>query len=186
MVDLEFKSRLPYFVPLSLLRHLEASEVGDLVDETSDDPQVRGLSYLGEEDLASIKAMPLLTQGRLSVQPVTDVAFAAIQKLGEKGGWENLQLGKPKPKPKPKPKATPQPKAEVTSKPKAKRPRKHKGKKPKDEDADSEGDEPPAKRPKMEGVVEEGPPPSRRSTRTKPAGSSGQGSVGVLDSAETP
>ena len=31
--------------------------------------------------------MPLVGKGRLSVQPVSDVAFAAIVRMGKEGGW---------------------------------------------------------------------------------------------------
>lgn len=42
-----------------------------------------------EAELES-KEMPLLTRGRLSVQPVPPLAYDAICLLGEKGGHEHL------------------------------------------------------------------------------------------------
>lgn len=36
--------------------------------------------------------MDLITRGRLSVQRVTDKAWAAIQALAEKGGWEEVSF----------------------------------------------------------------------------------------------
>lgn len=37
--------------------------------------------------LAALVEMPLVGKGRLSVQPVSDLAFAAVVRMGERGGW---------------------------------------------------------------------------------------------------
>jgi len=34
--------------------------------------------------------MPLLTRGRLSVQPVPEAAYEGVAELGRRGGWEEL------------------------------------------------------------------------------------------------
>jgi len=79
MVDVTFNRRLPLLVPLALLRSLAA-----LASPPS------SLSYLTNRHLAGIKEMDLLNRGRLSVQPVEDVAWEAIELLGVKGGWEDI------------------------------------------------------------------------------------------------
>ncbi|KAG9003179.1 hypothetical protein FRB94_003340 [Tulasnella sp. JGI-2019a] len=108
MVDLQFKARLPNFVSLAFLRYLEtcthdnletiASSVGVQNLDASKVVDPQGLSYLSEAELQAIKDMPLLSQGRLSVQRVGETAFNAISKLGQFGGWEGLSFNKPKPK----------------------------------------------------------------------------------------
>ncbi|KDQ15348.1 hypothetical protein BOTBODRAFT_131112 [Botryobasidium botryosum FD-172 SS1] len=77
MVDVKFNRRLPFLVSLVVLRALAS---------LSAPPSY--LPYLTENHLAGIKSMNLLNRGRLSVQPVEDVAWEAIELLGEKGGWE--------------------------------------------------------------------------------------------------
>ena len=79
MVDLAFISRLEFFVPLSLLRSLAA-----LTTPPS------SLPYFTSRHLDGIKNMNLLNRGRLSVQPVEDVAWEAVELLGTKGGWEEM------------------------------------------------------------------------------------------------
>ncbi|KAJ7634861.1 DUF55-domain-containing protein [Roridomyces roridus] len=81
MVDLSFGSRAKHFVPLKLLR---------LITDASSAPA--GLDYLGDDEIAAIKSMDLVTRGRLSVQRVTPAAWAAIELLAEKGGWDELDL----------------------------------------------------------------------------------------------
>lgn len=76
MVDVKFVMRLPHFVPLRVLQ--------DLTNNKLEVPD-----YISTEDLQSIKAMPLLNRGRLSVQPVSSEAFEAIRKLGLNGGWSS-------------------------------------------------------------------------------------------------
>ncbi|BGP13431.1 hypothetical protein JCM10213v2_001351 [Rhodosporidiobolus nylandii] len=76
MVD--FVSKLPHLVPLSLLQLLPSAP--------SDLPA--SLSYLTASHLNAIKASHLLTRGRLSVQPASDEFFEACRTMGEKGGWE--------------------------------------------------------------------------------------------------
>ena len=91
MVELRFRARLENFVPLSVLRLIAGSasveNVVQLGLESKGD--VPSLGYLTPKDLAELKAMPLMNRGRLSVQPVNTGAWAAIIKLGEKGGWKN-------------------------------------------------------------------------------------------------
>jgi hypothetical protein len=79
MIDVTFKRRLPHFVPLALLRHI--ASLSALPEE---------LSYLSAQHLDAIKTMPLLNKGRLSVQPVEQLAWDAILLLGDNGGWEDL------------------------------------------------------------------------------------------------
>lgn len=96
MVDLEFKSRLAHFVPLALLKFIKDSTYDDLKTfwtPPDDDKSEPNKFYLSEEEVAAIKEMQLLTQGRLSVSAVSDIAYSAILKLGEKGGWGDAQLG---------------------------------------------------------------------------------------------
>lgn len=96
MVDVKFKSRLSHFVGLSTLKHLKSLSYKDIQEEK--DPEATSntlkIQYLSEEELSAIKEMPLLTQGRLSVQPVSELAFQGIRKLGENGGWENGNVPK--------------------------------------------------------------------------------------------
>jgi len=47
-------------------------------------------SYLTADHLAAIKGMALLNRGRLSVQPVSSDAYAAIELLGRNGGFDDI------------------------------------------------------------------------------------------------
>ncbi|KAM0745621.1 DUF55-domain-containing protein, partial [Meredithblackwellia eburnea MCA 4105] len=87
MCDLEFVSRLPHFVPLKLLQHLSTLSV-----PPSCTP------YLKQSDIDGIKKMALLNRGRLSVQPVEEIVYDAVVKLGTEGGWEELLATKGKAK----------------------------------------------------------------------------------------
>jgi hypothetical protein len=78
-IDVKFVSRLAHFVPLKLLQHLAS---------LSSTPSE--IDYLNDDMLEAIKGMTLLNRGRLSVQPVSDLAFDAIKLLGDKGGWDEL------------------------------------------------------------------------------------------------
>ncbi|GAA6043361.1 hypothetical protein JCM8097_008050 [Rhodosporidiobolus ruineniae] len=80
MVDVEFVSKLPHLVPLSLLQSLSS------ISSPSDLPP--SLAYLTPEHLRAIAASHLLTRGRLSVQPAGEEFFEAVRMLGERGGWE--------------------------------------------------------------------------------------------------
>ncbi|KAH9817875.1 PUA-like domain-containing protein [Melampsora americana] len=80
MVDLEFVSHLPHFVPLKVLQSL-----------TLRSNPIPLPHYLTSEDLDAIREMALLNRGRLSVQPVSLKAFTAIKLLGEHGDWESLR-----------------------------------------------------------------------------------------------
>ncbi|TFK62720.1 DUF55-domain-containing protein [Pluteus cervinus] len=85
MVDLLFKSRTRHFVPLSLIKRI-ASGQGDQPPEE--------VKYIGEDGVRALKAMDLVTRGRLSVQRVEEDAWEAITKLAENGGWDASTLAK--------------------------------------------------------------------------------------------
>ncbi|GAA5989615.1 hypothetical protein JCM5350_003194 [Sporobolomyces pararoseus] len=80
MVDVEFVSRLPNLVPLSLLQHLS----------TLSTPPPSLSTYLNPSHLSAISESALLKRGRLSVQPCTEKFFEAVELLGENGGFEEL------------------------------------------------------------------------------------------------
>jgi hypothetical protein len=97
MVELIFKARLKHFVSLAMLRSIAAAAAVEELAQPNTctyDPQNQ-LSYLTADDLAALKAMPLLNRGRLSVQPVNEGAWTAISKLAEKGGWTDRAKVKP-------------------------------------------------------------------------------------------
>ncbi|SPO23648.1 uncharacterized protein UTRI_03821_B [Ustilago trichophora] len=82
LVDVEFVRKLERLVPLGLLQKLGGK--GDKLTK-----EERGeVGYLSEDELKAIADMALLNRGRLSVQPVTKVAYEAVVKLSDKGGWE--------------------------------------------------------------------------------------------------
>ncbi|EIW76204.1 DUF55-domain-containing protein [Coniophora puteana RWD-64-598 SS2] len=84
MVDVAFKSRAAHFVPLALLRRI--------ADSTS--PSLpAGIEYLSHDNVQAIKGMALVTRGRLSVQPVEEGAWAAIELLADRGGWSEDEIG---------------------------------------------------------------------------------------------
>ncbi|KAG1768647.1 DUF55-domain-containing protein [Suillus occidentalis] len=87
MIDATFLSRAQYFVPLSLLRHIADSAESDPPDE---------FAYIGTDGMKAVKAMPLVTRGRLSVQRVSQECWGIIQMMSEKGGWEEMTFGKKK------------------------------------------------------------------------------------------
>ncbi|GAA5846330.1 hypothetical protein JCM11251_004056 [Rhodosporidiobolus azoricus] len=78
MVDVEFVQKLPHLVPLSLLQVLSSSSPSSLPPS---------LQYLTSSAIASISTSPLLTRGRLSVQPASEEFFETVRSMGEKGGW---------------------------------------------------------------------------------------------------
>ncbi|KAK0545833.1 hypothetical protein OC846_005509 [Tilletia horrida] len=79
MVNCTFKSRLSHFVPLALLQHISSASL------TSD--QKKDVAFLSPDHIKAIGSMALLNRGRLSVQPVTPLAYEAIALLGDKGGF---------------------------------------------------------------------------------------------------
>ena len=93
---------MPHFVSLKLLQTLGA------LDEV---PEALS-SYLTTDHLAAIKEMALLNRGRLSVQPVTPEAYAAVELLGRNGGFHDILPAK-------KPRAAPKAKAASAKKRKA-------------------------------------------------------------------
>ena len=78
MVDVEFVSRLPHFVPLKLLQILATHATPP------------ACTTISQAQLDGIKQMALLNQGRLSVQPVEEIVYEAVVELGTSGGWEEL------------------------------------------------------------------------------------------------
>ncbi|GAA5886131.1 hypothetical protein JCM16303_000056 [Sporobolomyces ruberrimus] len=80
MVDVEFVSRLPHLVPLSLLQHLAKL----------DSPPDSLSSYLTTSHLAAIADSALIKRGRLSVQPASEDFFEAVKLLGEKGEFQEI------------------------------------------------------------------------------------------------
>ncbi|CAE6422191.1 unnamed protein product [Rhizoctonia solani] len=97
MVELRFKSRLKHFVSLAILRSItSATSVEDLAQLGTDSEDGQNqLSYLTPVDLKALREMPLINRGRLSVQPVNEGAWAAINKLAERGGWTEQTKSKP-------------------------------------------------------------------------------------------
>ncbi|KAK1225307.1 hypothetical protein PQX77_011725 [Marasmius sp. AFHP31] len=86
MVDLTFTSRANHFIPLSLLRYIANFGSGSGIPEQ--------IAYIGDEGVKAIKAMDLVTRGRLSVQGVDENAWETIGLLADKGGWDGLPLDK--------------------------------------------------------------------------------------------
>lgn len=74
--EVRYISTFPHFVPLALLQHLVSPSCPDALD------------YLTKEQVQAIREMDLLKKGRLSVQNVSGVAYEAVVRMGEKGGWE--------------------------------------------------------------------------------------------------
>jgi len=70
MVDVRFIERTKHLVPLSVLKELP------------------DLDYLDDASRDAIKGMALINNSRLSVQPVTKLAYGAIVQMGEHGGFE--------------------------------------------------------------------------------------------------
>jgi len=89
MVDAKFVSRARHFVPLSLLRYL--------ADIPSAIPP-EAVSYVGEDGINAIKAMPLIARGRLSVQRVSAKCWDVMQTMADQGGWDNMSFEKKKTK----------------------------------------------------------------------------------------
>ncbi|OBZ70242.1 Thymocyte nuclear protein 1, partial [Grifola frondosa] len=85
MVDVAFVARAKHFVPLSLLRNIAAAW----------EPPSE-IAYIGEEGLKAIKGMALVSRGRLSVQKVEEKTWGVIEKLAERGGWEDTNKPKGK------------------------------------------------------------------------------------------
>ncbi|KAI5114659.1 hypothetical protein M0805_007770, partial [Coniferiporia weirii] len=87
MVDVTFKARCAHFVPLALFKRLAALEASAESDLPPD------VAYIGEAGVRAIKGMALVNRGRLSVQPVEEDAWAAVQLLAERGGWDEEAPG---------------------------------------------------------------------------------------------
>ncbi|KZT70332.1 DUF55-domain-containing protein [Daedalea quercina L-15889] len=125
MVDVTFVSRATHFVPLALLRNISLASGDDVPEE---------VAYIGEEGVKTIKRMALVTRGRLSVQRVEDKAWAVIQQLADKGGWDLDKLGSSKAKAKPTTAVKKGRKTKVAAT--------KKGKRAHDEDEDEEAEDP--------------------------------------------
>ena len=108
MVDVIFSSRAKHFIPLALFRHIAGLSPSELPDE---------IGYVSENGVKAIKGlicdlsilyfalkwivcleMALVNSGRLSVQPVSEDAWAVIVMMAEKGGWDEINFAKSKPK----------------------------------------------------------------------------------------
>ncbi|KAL1747261.1 DUF55-domain-containing protein [Schizophyllum fasciatum] len=85
MPDVTFVTRAAHLVPLAVLRAIAASGGAEAA----------GVPYVGKDGVDAIKAMALITRGRLSVQRVEERAWDTIRKMAEKGGWDE-QVGKAK------------------------------------------------------------------------------------------
>lgn len=79
MVDVRFVARLQHPVTLAWVKKLAGLAAPP-----------DGVAYIGPGGLQAIKDMPLVNRGRLSVQPVSDEAYAAIVAMGERGGMDEL------------------------------------------------------------------------------------------------
>ncbi|CDR49767.1 RHTO0S32e00430g1_1 [Rhodotorula toruloides] len=90
MVDVEFVSKLPHPVPLSLLQQL--STLSPSPSSSSTLPE--SLSYLSPTFLSSLSDSTLLRRGRLSVQPCEEGFFEGVREMGERGGWEDWEWKK--------------------------------------------------------------------------------------------
>ncbi|KAF9226726.1 DUF55-domain-containing protein [Gyrodon lividus] len=87
MVDAKFVSRARHFVPLSLLRYI--------ADDPSSEPPEE-IGYVTPNGVKSIRAMPLVTRGRLSVQRVSGECWGTVEMMAGKGGWESMSFAKKK------------------------------------------------------------------------------------------
>ncbi|EJD36946.1 DUF55-domain-containing protein [Auricularia subglabra TFB-10046 SS5] len=79
MVDVRFVRRLEHFVPLAVLKGVGNGS--------------GAVEYLREDHVGAIKGMALINKGRLSVQPVSGLAYEAIVMMGDKGGYETAATG---------------------------------------------------------------------------------------------
>ncbi|WWC72709.1 uncharacterized protein I206_106673 [Kwoniella pini CBS 10737] len=86
MVNVKFIERLKYPPTLLLIKTL--SSLSSLSSSSSSLPIE--IDYISKKELESLKSMQLVNRGRLSVQPVEQIAFDTIIKLGTKGGWDGL------------------------------------------------------------------------------------------------
>ncbi|CAO1622024.1 unnamed protein product [Parajaminaea phylloscopi] len=82
MPEVKYVTTFDHFVPLALLQHIS----GGSFKQSSERAE---LTYLSDDQLDAISEMDLLKRGRLSVQNVTEDAFAAICAMGAQGGWES-------------------------------------------------------------------------------------------------
>ncbi|GAA5965832.1 hypothetical protein JCM8115_003019 [Rhodotorula mucilaginosa] len=101
MVDVEFVSKFAHPVPLALLQLLGslATTTSTTSSPSSSSTSTSNLpaslsSYLTPSHLEAIHSSALLSRGRLSVQPVSDEFWNAVNLLGEKGGWDEWDLWK--------------------------------------------------------------------------------------------
>ncbi|KAH8096613.1 PUA-like domain-containing protein [Cristinia sonorae] len=87
MVDVTFQTRLPHFIPLSLLKRTAGS---------STDAPEEELEYIGTQGVQAIKTMALVTRGRLSVQRVEEKTYDVLLEMGQRGGWDEIDTKKSK------------------------------------------------------------------------------------------
>ncbi|GAA6057310.1 hypothetical protein NBRC10513_006785 [Rhodotorula toruloides] len=89
MVDVEFVSKLPHPVPLSLLQHLSTLSPSSSSSSSLPPDLPESMSYLSPTFLSSLSDSTLLKRGRLSVQPCEEGFFEGVREMGERGGWED-------------------------------------------------------------------------------------------------
>ncbi|BGP34346.1 hypothetical protein JCM10296v2_006161 [Rhodotorula toruloides] len=94
MVDVEFVSKLPHPVPLSLLQHLSTLSPSPSSSTSLPPDLPSSLSYLSPTFLSSLSDSTLLRRGRLSVQPCEEGFFEGVREMGERGGWEGWEWKK--------------------------------------------------------------------------------------------
>jgi predicted RNA-binding protein with PUA-like domain len=97
----KFVSKFAHPVPLALLQLLGslATTTSTTSSPSSSSTSTSNLpaslsSYLTPSHLEAIHSSALLSRGRLSVQPVSDEFWNAVNLLGEKGGWDEWDLWK--------------------------------------------------------------------------------------------
>lgn len=91
MVDVKFQRRATHFVSLSLLKSIASGSVDDVDYLDADDvASIKGTFICSNhcDVLTCILGMALINRGRLSVQRVEEEVWVAVEKLAEKGGWQ--------------------------------------------------------------------------------------------------
>ncbi|KAL4242313.1 5-Hydroxymethylcytosine binding [Abortiporus biennis] len=101
MVELTFKARLKYFVPLSLLKSIASlpssqsstARGKNKAQDSTDSELPEEIAYIGKTGVKAISDMPLVSRGRLSVQRVDESTWKVVEQLGERGGWDEAGIG---------------------------------------------------------------------------------------------
>lgn len=100
MVDLAFRARAAHLVPLALMKRIASVPAADPPED---------VRYIGADGVKAVKGalaaarwriahcalagMALVNRGRLSVQRVGEEAWAVVELLAERGGWEEGDSG---------------------------------------------------------------------------------------------